>query len=162
MYWLHLKNLTTLCICLITTYLIVNWRVHIKRLRCQSLNQGTWVDHVRAPQSFWINRKRAPISLYPSQHAWSGRPGLSDTLLLDMSVTSPDEYIIIIARYTYRYQITNVHNTRRCLILIMLIINISKRLACDQVFENFSKRLAKSPLNRIKDSWQSTSFNGCA
>ena len=106
------------------------WRVHIKRSRCQSLNQGTWVDHVRAPQSFWIHRKRAPISLYPSQQAWSGRSGLSDTLLPDMSVTSQDEYIIIVAHYTYRYQITNAYNTRRCLILIMLIISMSKRLAC--------------------------------
>ena len=61
------------------------------RLRYQSLNQGTWVDHVRAPQSFWINRKRAPISLYPSQHAWSGRSGLSDTLLPDIIRYERDE-----------------------------------------------------------------------
>ena len=107
-------------------------------------------------------QKAAPVSLYPSQQARSGRSGLSDTLLLDMSVTSPDEYFIIIAHYTYRYQITNAYNTRRCLILITLVINISKRLACDKVFENFSKRLVNSALKWFKDSWQSTSFNVCA
>ena len=57
-YCIHLKDLTALCKTRDTDVYNLTWREHVKGSRHQRLDRSTWVDHVRAPQSFWINRKR--------------------------------------------------------------------------------------------------------
>ena len=57
-YCIHAKDLTALCQTRDTDESNLTWREHVKGSRHQRLDRSTWVHHVRAPQSFWINRKR--------------------------------------------------------------------------------------------------------